>query len=116
MPENKLPKGSSQEPRIGVFVCRCGINIASTVAVPEVVDRIKDLPGVAYAGENLAAVLMAGGVLALRWSPRLKGARGVFCLMGVCQECLVRVNGTLLQACLVRVKDGLTIELEDRRL
>ncbi|MBI5569767.1 MAG: CoB--CoM heterodisulfide reductase iron-sulfur subunit A family protein [Desulfomonile tiedjei] len=44
---------TAQDPRIGVFVCRCGINIASTVNVPEVVERVKDLPGVAYAGENL---------------------------------------------------------------
>ncbi len=42
-----------QDPRVGVFVCRCGINIAATVNVPGVVERIKDLPGVAYAGENL---------------------------------------------------------------
>ncbi len=44
---------TGHEPRIGVFVCRCGINIASTVNVPEVVERVKTLPGVAYAGENL---------------------------------------------------------------
>ena len=44
---------SGQDPRIGVFVCRCGINIASTVDVPGVVDRIRELPGVVYAGENL---------------------------------------------------------------
>jgi len=44
---------TGQEPRIGVFVCRCGINIASTVNVPAVVERVKELPGVAYAGENL---------------------------------------------------------------
>ncbi|MDQ7782011.1 MAG: CoB--CoM heterodisulfide reductase iron-sulfur subunit A family protein [Desulfomonilaceae bacterium] len=44
---------SGREPRIGVFVCRCGINIASTVSVPEVVEQIAELPGVAYAGENL---------------------------------------------------------------
>lgn len=44
---------TGQEPRIGVFVCRCGINIASTVNVPEVVEQVKTLPGVAYAGENL---------------------------------------------------------------
>lgn len=42
-----------QEPRIGVFVCRCGINIASTVNVPGVVERVKEIPNVAYAGENL---------------------------------------------------------------
>lgn len=44
---------TGEEPRIGVFVCRCGINIAATVNVPEVVERVKTLPGVAYAGENL---------------------------------------------------------------
>ncbi|MFA6220957.1 MAG: FAD-dependent oxidoreductase [Desulfomonilaceae bacterium] len=44
---------SGQEPRIGVFVCRCGINIASTVDVPGVVEKISELPGVVYAGENL---------------------------------------------------------------
>jgi heterodisulfide reductase subunit A2 len=44
---------TGEEPRIGVFVCRCGINIASTVSVPEVVERIKELPGVQFAGENL---------------------------------------------------------------
>ena len=36
---------TGQEPRIGVFVCRCGINIASTVNVPEVVERVKDFTG-----------------------------------------------------------------------
>jgi heterodisulfide reductase subunit A-like polyferredoxin len=49
-PEKDL---SGKEPRIGVFVCRCGINIASTVDVPSVVDEVKQLPGVAYATENL---------------------------------------------------------------
>lgn len=44
---------TGQEPRIGVFVCRCGINIASTVNVPDVVERIRNIPGVAYANENL---------------------------------------------------------------
>jgi len=44
---------SGQEPRIGVFVCRCGINIASTVNVPDVVERIRNIPVVAYANENL---------------------------------------------------------------
>ncbi|MEJ2716381.1 MAG: FAD-dependent oxidoreductase [Deltaproteobacteria bacterium] len=44
---------SGEEPRIGVFVCKCGINIASTVQVPEVVERIRELPGVVYAGESL---------------------------------------------------------------
>jgi heterodisulfide reductase subunit A len=42
-----------QEPRIGVFVCHCGINIGSIVDVPAVVEYAKTLPGVIYAEENL---------------------------------------------------------------
>lgn len=44
---------SKEEPRIGVFVCDCGINIASVVRVPEVRDYAAQLPGVVYAAENL---------------------------------------------------------------
>ncbi len=44
-----------QEPRIGVFVCHCGINIASTVDVEKVVEAVKDLPNVVYATNTLYA-------------------------------------------------------------
>jgi heterodisulfide reductase subunit A-like polyferredoxin len=43
----------NEEERVGVFVCRCGINIAGTVDVPAVAEFTKSLPGVAYAEENL---------------------------------------------------------------
>ena len=42
-----------QEPRIGVFVCHCGINIGGVVNVPEVKEYAKTLKGVAYVEENL---------------------------------------------------------------
>jgi heterodisulfide reductase subunit A len=42
-----------EEPRIGIFVCHCGINIGSVVDVPAVVEYAKTLPNVAYAEENL---------------------------------------------------------------
>ena len=41
---------SGQDPRIGVFVCRCGINIASTVDVPGVVDKNSRTPGCGLRG------------------------------------------------------------------
>jgi heterodisulfide reductase subunit A len=44
---------STEEPRIGVFVCHCGINIGGTVNVPEVVEYAKKLPNVVYAEANL---------------------------------------------------------------
>jgi len=42
-----------EEPRVGVFVCNCGINIGGIVKVPEVVEYAKTLPNVTYAEENL---------------------------------------------------------------
>ncbi|MGB9777769.1 MAG: FAD-dependent oxidoreductase [Candidatus Bathyarchaeales archaeon] len=44
---------SQEEPRIGVFVCHCGINIGGVVNVPEVVEYAKTLPNVVYAEANL---------------------------------------------------------------
>ncbi len=44
---------SQEEPRIGVFVCHCGINIGGVVNVPEVVEYAKNLPNVAYAEANV---------------------------------------------------------------
>jgi heterodisulfide reductase subunit A2 len=41
------------QPRIGVFVCNCGINIGGIVRVPEVAAFAQTLPGVAYVEENL---------------------------------------------------------------
>jgi heterodisulfide reductase subunit A-like polyferredoxin len=42
-----------QEPRIGVFVCRCGANIARVVDVPGVAEYAATLPYVRHAEENL---------------------------------------------------------------
>ncbi|UCC33254.1 MAG: FAD-dependent oxidoreductase, partial [Candidatus Bathyarchaeota archaeon] len=42
-----------QPPRIGVFVCHCGVNIGGVVDVPSVVEYTKTLPNVIYAEHNL---------------------------------------------------------------
>ena len=42
-----------ERPRIGVFVCHCGINIGGVVNVPEVRDYAKTLPFVVYVEDNL---------------------------------------------------------------
>jgi heterodisulfide reductase subunit A len=44
---------SGQEPRIGVFVCHCGINIGGVVKVPEVMEYARSLPNVVFADQNL---------------------------------------------------------------
>jgi heterodisulfide reductase subunit A-like polyferredoxin len=40
-------------PRIGAFICHCGINIGGIVKVPEVVEYVRTLPNVVYVEENL---------------------------------------------------------------
>ena len=44
---------SDERPRVGVFVCHCGINIGSVVDVPAVVEYAARLPDVVYAEHNL---------------------------------------------------------------
>ncbi|AEG13830.1 FAD dependent oxidoreductase [Desulfofundulus kuznetsovii DSM 6115] len=51
-PERPVHK---EPPRVGVFVCHCGINIGSVVRVPEVVEYAKRLPWVVHAQEFLFA-------------------------------------------------------------
>ncbi len=64
----------------------------------------------AFAGESLAAALWAAGRRALRQSPRAGTPRGVFCMMGACQECLVRVDGQRALACQVAVYADMRVE------
>ena len=50
-PEEKDVAG--EEPRLGIFVCHCGTNIAGTIDVEAVEEFAKTLPGVAYTERNL---------------------------------------------------------------
>jgi len=70
-------------------------------------------PVTGFEGEALMAALVAAGEVRLR---RTKGgeARGVFCGMGVCQDCLVRVDGVPnLRACMTAVRPGMRVETQD---
>jgi len=42
-----------EKPRIGVFVCHCGVNIGGVVNVPEVIEYAKTLPNVVHVEGNL---------------------------------------------------------------
>jgi len=46
------PVKPRDESRIGVFICRCGINIAGYMDVPTLVDYAKTLPNVVFSMEN----------------------------------------------------------------
>lgn len=63
----------------------------------------------APAGQSLAAALLAAGRPVLRASPSGQ-PRGVYCGIGVCQECRVRVAGQgVVRACLTPVSEGMRV-------
>jgi len=64
-------------------------------------------------GQSVAVALFTHGVRTLRRSPRARDARGAFCLMGSCQECLVRSCGRPVLACQTPVSAGLIVSRVD---
>ena len=64
----------------------------------------------AFAGETVAAVLLASGTRVLRRTARAGLGRGLFCGMGVCFECLVTVDGRPnVRACVTPVLEGMSV-------
>lgn len=61
-------------------------------------------------GDSVAAALLLAGIVALRMTPASGAARGLYCGMGVCFDCLVTIDGEgNRQACMIPVRDGMLI-------
>lgn len=68
----------------------------------------------AYAGESVAAALMAEGHVAFRRTARRGHLRGLFCGMGICYDCLVVIDGQPgRRACMTEVREGMAVELQE---
>jgi predicted molibdopterin-dependent oxidoreductase YjgC len=62
------------------------------------------------AGVSVAAALLLKGAEPFRTTPVSESPRAPYCMMGVCFECLVEVDGKPgRQACLTPVRDGMII-------
>ena len=62
----------------------------------------------APAGQSLAAVLLKAGQETLRDSPA-GNPRGLYCGIGVCQECRVVVDGVVVRSCITPVTAGMRV-------
>ncbi|KPL53013.1 (2Fe-2S)-binding protein [Prosthecomicrobium hirschii] len=64
-------------------------------------------------GDTVSAALLASG-LDVRRTTAVSGApRLPYCMMGVCFDCLVTVDGTgNRQGCLITVREGMRIEIQ----
>ena len=64
-------------------------------------------------GDTVASAMLAAGIGRFRTTPVSGAARAPYCMMGVCFDCLVTVDGIgNRQGCLVRVRDGMQVELQ----
>jgi predicted molibdopterin-dependent oxidoreductase YjgC len=65
----------------------------------------------ARAGDTVAAALLAAGIDHCRTTPVTGAPRAPYCLMGVCFDCLVTIDGVgSRQGCLVLVREGMAVE------
>ncbi len=65
---------------------------------------------IAREGDTVAAALLAAGIASLRETPVTRSERGPYCLMGVCFECLVAIDGVPnQQACMIPVREGVRV-------
>ncbi len=64
----------------------------------------------ACAGESVAAALLAGKTAVFRTAPVGGAARGPWCLIGECHECLLEIDGEPnRRACMVQVREGMRV-------
>lgn len=81
---------------------------------PVVYLTIEGRPIRARSGENLALALLQAGFSHTRLTPVSASPRAPLCLMGVCFECLVEVDGRPnTQACMLEVREGMSVRLQN---
>jgi predicted molibdopterin-dependent oxidoreductase YjgC len=67
----------------------------------------------AQKGDSIAAALIAAGHKIFRTTPISDTTRGPLCMMGVCFECLVEIDGLgNQQACMRNVEEGMQVKIQ----
>ena len=75
--------------------------------------KVDGKPIRARAGDTVASAMLAAGIDRFRTTPVTESPRAPYCLMGVCFDCLVTVDGVgSRQACLVPVREGMAVETQ----
>lgn len=68
-------------------------------------------PYVAYEGDTIASALLASRVRTLRCHEDKGTPRGIYCNIGHCFECRVKVNGkNTVRACITPVENNMHVE------
>ena len=83
---------------------------------PQVSLVIDDRPVRVPAGLSVAAAVLRTGGLVTRETAISGSPRAPFCMMGVCFDCLMEIDGVPnCQACLVEVREGMVVRRQQGR-
>ncbi len=86
--------------------------IEPSSARPTVTLHLEGRPIAAREGDTLAIALLNAGVVQFRQTPVSGQPRAPLCLMGVCFDCLVEVDGRQnVQSCMTEVFEGMQVRL-----
>lgn len=85
------------------------IEVAATVSF-----TFDGRPVIAPAGVSVAAALLLSGGIDFRTSIVGAKPRAPYCMMGVCFECLVEIDGvSARQSCLIPVREGMDVRRQE---
>ena len=98
-----------------LLIWRCSVNSVSRFERLSPVDRLVEVEFDGHTfmleeGGNLAAELLAEKIVFFRKTPVSGSARGPFCMMGACFDCLVEIDGVSQQACMLQVSKGMSVK------
>ena len=61
--------------------------------------------------DTVASALLASGEIIFRYTPKSGSSRGPYCMMGVCFDCLLEIDGIPnRQACLIKATAGMRVK------
>ncbi|WP_210395549.1 (2Fe-2S)-binding protein [Motiliproteus sediminis] len=74
---------------------------------------VEGQPITARAGESVAAAVLAAGLGPTRTTPVSAAPRAPYCMMGVCFECLMEIDGQPnSQGCMTQVSEGMQVRFQ----
>jgi len=68
----------------------------------------------ARSSDTVASALLLAGVRVSRKSSVSGEARLPFCMMGSCFECLIDIDGQIVQSCMTQAKDGMQLKMPEQ--
>ena len=87
--------------------------LGDRVAAPPITFTVDETPIEGREGEPIAVSLLAAGIRVLRTMPRFGEARGGYCMIGRCTDCMVVVDGIPnVRTCVTPVSTGLDVRTQ----